>query len=61
MGRTYAKSLVQSKQLTVPLTWLDGEFAINKKERVIVCPYFDYRQLSNIKIVRLATLIKHLG
>ena len=61
MGRTYAKSLVQSKKLTVPLTWLDEEFAINKKERVIVCPYFDYRQLSNIKIVRLATLIKHLG
>jgi len=61
MGRTYAKSLVNSQLLTAPLTWLDDEFAINKEARVIVCPYFDYRQLSNIKIVRLAQLMKSLS
>lgn len=60
MGKTYAKSLVNSQLLTAPLTWLDDEFAINHKERVIVCPYFYYRQLSNIKIVRLAELIKNV-
>ncbi|MDO6487364.1 hypothetical protein Q4503_06605 [Colwellia sp. 6_MG-2023] len=58
MGRTYAKSLVNSQLLTAPLTWLDDEFAINQQAGVIVCPYFDYRQLSNIKIVRLAALMK---
>jgi hypothetical protein len=61
MGKTYAKSLVNSKFLMAPLTWLDDEFAINSTERVIVCPYFDYRQLSNIKIVRLAQLMKSLS
>ena len=60
MGRTYAKSLINSAQLTTQLTWLDDEFAINKADRIIVCPYFDYRQLSNIKIDRLAALIKSL-
>jgi hypothetical protein len=61
MGKTYANSLVNSKLMTAQLTWLDEEFAINKKARVIVCPYFDYRQLSNIKIVRLAELMKSLN
>ena len=60
IGRTYAKSLVNSGQLTVPLTWLDNEFAINHQHRLIVCPYFDYRQLSNIKIERLALMISQL-
>lgn len=56
MGRTYARALVNSGRLDVPLTWLDHEFAINAASRVIVCPYFDYRQLSNLKIDRLAAL-----
>lgn len=60
MGRTYAKNLVNTNQLNIPLVWLDNEFAINEQHRVIVCPYFDYRQLSNIKIERLALLIKQL-
>jgi len=58
MGRTYAKSLVNANLLAPPLTWLDDEFAINAQAGVIVCPYFDYRQLSNIKILRLAALMK---
>ncbi|MFT4941023.1 MAG: hypothetical protein ACI88A_004084 [Paraglaciecola sp.] len=54
MGRTYAKSL----QLPASLVWLDKEFAIDRDERLIVCPYFDYRQLSNSKIIRLVELME---
>ncbi|WP_114326286.1 DUF6942 family protein [Candidatus Colwellia aromaticivorans] len=61
MGKTYAKSLVRTGVLNIELTWLNNEFAINRSQRVIVCPYFDYRQLSNVKIERLAELIKGLS
>jgi len=60
MGKTHAKSLLSTGALDVEFTWLDNEFAINYSQRIIVCPYFDYRQLSNIKIERLAQLIKGL-
>jgi len=60
MGKTHAKSLLSTGELDVELIWLDNEFAINRSQRVIVCPYFDYRQLSNVKIDRLAELIKGL-
>ena len=60
IGRTYAKSLINSAQLPCELTWLDPEFAINIEHRVIVCPYFDYRQLSNTKIERLAAMMKNI-
>ncbi|MDN2663924.1 DUF6942 family protein [Psychromonas sp. 14N.309.X.WAT.B.A12] len=60
-GRTYAKQLIKTEQLKDPLLWLDEEFAINVSQRVIVCPYFDYRQLSNIKIQRLSTLLSGLS
>lgn len=61
MGRTYAKSLLSTGALDIELIWLNNEFAINHTQRVIVCPYFDYRQLSNIKIETLAELIKELN
>ena len=61
MGRTYAKTLIKEGYITEPLRWLDDDFAINMSQRLIVCPYFDYRQLSNIKIERLAKLIKEMG
>ncbi len=57
-GRTYAKHLLNSGKLQADLIWLDDEFAIDKENNVFVCPYFDYRQLSNIKITRLAELLK---
>ncbi|WP_276669347.1 DUF6942 family protein [Thalassolituus oleivorans] len=38
--------------------WLDAHFAINRRKRWILCPYFDYRQLSNERIQRLAVLMK---
>jgi hypothetical protein len=56
MGKTYANSL----NLPHSLTWLDHEFAIDTYNKLLVCPYFDYRQLSNIKIMRLVRLIKQL-
>jgi len=57
MGKTYAKSL----NLSHPLTWLDHEFAFDAGSKLIVCPYFDYRQLSNVKIIRLVELLKQFG
>jgi len=60
IGRTYAKSLLASGQLNSNLHWLDDEFGIDHQQRLIVCPYFDYRQLSNIKIERLALLMAQL-
>lgn len=58
-GRTYAKQLI-TDGLVVDLVWLDEEFAIDKARRLIVCPYFDYRQLSNIKITRLAAMLHEM-
>lgn len=55
-GKQYFESL----SLAVDCDWLDGDFAIAKSSRLIVCPYFDYRQLSNRKIEYLATLISSL-
>lgn len=59
-GKTHANYLIESQQLAAGLNWLDHEFAIDKLNRLIVCPYFDYRQLSNIKIERLSKLIDSL-
>lgn len=59
-GRTYAKQLIHDGKLNVQLTWIDKEFAIDKANKVVVCPYFDYRQLSNIKIERLTVMLSTL-
>lgn len=56
-GKGHAKALISDDKLNVNLVWLDDEFAIDKQNKLIVCPYFDYRQLSNIKIERLAELL----
>ncbi|MEO3865055.1 DUF6942 family protein [Rheinheimera fenheensis] len=58
-GRTYAKALLESG-LPAQLHWLNNEFAIDQHNRLLVCPYFDYRQLNNEKLVYLAQLIKAL-
>ncbi|MFT5758432.1 MAG: hypothetical protein ACI9LM_003174 [Alteromonadaceae bacterium] len=55
MGRTYAKKL----NLDTQCFWLSKDFAINEDKRLIISPYFDYRQLSNLKITQLANLIKN--
>lgn len=59
-GKTYAKELIRSGALVDNLTWLNNEFAIDKKHNLIVCPYLDYRQLSNLKIVYLSGLLSEL-
>jgi hypothetical protein len=56
MGRTYAKNLGLSEHCY----WLSEDFAINTQARLLICPYFDYRQLSNVKITQLIGLIKSL-
>ena len=59
-GKGYAKALISNGNLNTNLVWLDEEFAIDSKNKLIVCPYLDYRQLSNIKIERLAGLLRSL-
>ena len=58
-GRTHAKTLLDAG-LAAQLTWLNNEFAVDKFNRLLVCPYFDYRQLNNEKLAYLAQLIKAL-
>jgi len=58
-GRTHAKTLLEAG-LPAQLTWLNNEFAVDKHHRLLVCPYFDYRQLNNEKLAYLAQLIKAL-
>ncbi|WP_213995594.1 hypothetical protein [Arsukibacterium sp.] len=58
-GRTYAKALLDAG-LPAQLSWLNNEFAIDKFNRLLVCPYFDYRQLNNEKLAFLAQLIRKL-
>ncbi len=58
-GRTHAKALLAGG-LDAQLDWLDHEFAMDKQQRLLVCPYFDYRQLSNEKIERLCGLIERI-
>lgn len=53
MGKTFAEPLLVNNKLT----WLDKDFAINETLAIIVCPYFDYRQLSNVKIDILVDLV----
>ncbi|GHE84396.1 DUF6942 family protein [Thalassotalea profundi] len=57
MGKGYAAKLGVAEKCD----WLTPYFAINKSLNIIICPYFDYRQLNNQKITQLATLIKQLS
>ncbi|MFD2168001.1 DUF6942 family protein [Thalassotalea euphylliae] len=56
MGKTYATELCVANRCT----WLNEFFAYNAEHKLIICPYFDYRQLSNVKITQLVSLIKHI-
>jgi hypothetical protein len=61
MGKAFSERLLaNAPQECERVEWLDNDFAINRTLKIIVCPYFDYRQLSNIKIERLAELIVSL-
>ena len=56
-GRSYALSL----QLDAELIAVDPDFQMDRSKRLLVVPYFDYRQLSNEKLARLLTLIHAMG
>ncbi|MEW6990773.1 hypothetical protein AADZ91_08800 [Colwelliaceae bacterium 6441] len=56
MGKSYATKL----GLAQHCQWLSPSFAINTEHKLIICPYFDYRQLSNKKITELCQLIRSL-
>jgi hypothetical protein len=58
-GRTHAKQLIE-RGLACQLHWLNEEFAIDPNNKVLVTPYFDYRQLSNEKIEFSVQLIKSI-
>jgi len=55
MAKGYAEQLPLNN-----LVWLDNDFGWNPAEKLIVCPYFDYRQLSDVKIERLVKLLDRL-
>lgn len=55
-GRSYAQSLELDAQL-IPI---DADFQMDIKKRLLVVPYFDYRQLSNEKLIRLVGLIHQM-
>jgi hypothetical protein len=61
-GRQHARDLLAQgllpESLTGGLVWLDDEFAVARRLRLLVCPYLDYRQLSDVKITRLVQLIR---
>ncbi|MDN3651235.1 hypothetical protein QWY77_00360 [Thalassotalea ponticola] len=56
MGKTYAYQLLGEHRLA-NFFWPTSDFAIDKAQAIIVCPYFDYRQLTNEKIGFLQSLI----
>ncbi len=54
MGKGFSKK----QWFASRLQWLDANFAVLPGFALIVCPYFDYRQLTNQHIVRLVEIVK---
>jgi hypothetical protein len=59
-GRTLAKQLL-GQGLSAELHWLSAEFAVDPLRKLVVTPFFDYRQLNNEKIVISARLLQLLA
>lgn len=59
-GRSYAKKLLIKSLKNVQLVWLNNEFAFDIENKLIVCPFLDYRQLSNMKIAFLAQMCQQM-
>ena len=53
MGKSFSSKLLGAHRLK----WVDDDFAYDVETGVWVCPYFDYRQLSNLKIDRFIDLM----
>ena len=60
MGKQYAIDLGYHEDIHDGMIRLDNDFVIWPNKNLIVCPYFDYRQLSNVKIERLVELVASL-
>lgn len=60
MGKQYAEKLGLSELTNEGMIRLDNDFAMDINKSLIVCPYFDYRQLSNEKITRLVKMVQDL-
>ncbi|QYJ74449.1 DUF6942 family protein [Shewanella sp. FJAT-52076] len=58
MGKGYGTAFSDRENGGLQLEWLSERFAIDRHRRLIVCPYFDYRQLSNQRIDELVVLIR---
>ncbi len=59
-GRTLAKQLL-AQGLQAELHWLSPEFAVDPARKLLVTPFFDYRQLNNEKIAVSARLLQLLA
>ena len=55
-GKTYFAECIDEN-----VEWLDEHFAIAPQKKLLVVPYFDYRQLSNLRIARLVELIRSIN
>lgn len=53
MGKSFSSKVLGAHRLE----WVDDDFAYDVKTGVWICPYFDYRQLSNLKIDRFVDLM----
>ena len=60
MGKQYAIDLGLHEDDHEGMVRIDNDFVICPQQKLIVCPYFDYRQLSNIKIETLVNLVHQL-
>ena len=54
MGKHFARGTWLAEEFC----WIDSQFAILPNYPLIVCPYFDYRQLTNSHIVQLVKYIQ---
>jgi hypothetical protein len=59
-GKTHATMLLADNIAQSSMRWVDADFAIDPSRRLIVTPYFDYRQLSNAKLETLVSIINDL-
>lgn len=60
MGKGYAQQLGFDYEPPYLVNHEHQDFALYREQRVILCPYFDYRQLSNIKISALVDIMLDL-
>lgn len=59
-GKAHAAKLLVDNVTEISVRWVDADFAIDPSRQLIVTPYFDYRQLSNAKLEKLASIINNL-